>query len=140
VVYNKQFFSLYENIFLEIRDRYDSMTAVDVFTSLMCKGLKKAYGSNFAKGNISDFIEIVSARDIDVGIDVEFKIISNNRILYRFLNDPFPGLKHEVDSRLIDATYINFKVNYLLGESWDYKTNKHLWQGHDYTEHEIYEQ
>ena len=47
------------------------------------------------------------------------------------------SIKGEVEYHLLDSTYMDFKVNYLLGENWEYKTTKHIWLGDAYTEYFI---
>ena len=54
------------------------------------------------------------------------------------LDDPFPNLKGHVDPQKLDASYMNFKLKYLLGDDWEYKMTKHLWNGNDCIEHYIY--
>jgi hypothetical protein len=137
--YNKAFFGLYENMFFVLKQNFGEGQALRLFGQIMEKGLKEAYDtSKFERGNPKDFARVVGERDRNVGLHVKFPEIGENRIIYQFHTDPFPNLKGHVDPKKLDDTYMRFKVNYLLGEDWDYKTTKHLWNGDDCTEHVIY--
>jgi hypothetical protein len=136
--YNSAFFSLFENVFLLLKEKYGEGTALELLTNLMEKGLSKSYGTNFEKGSPIAFEQIVGERDRLVGLRVEFDSITENGLIYRFLDDPFPNLKGHVDPQLLDQCYMKFKLNFILGPEWDYKTTKHLWHNSTYTEHVIY--
>lgn len=135
---NNAFFSLFENFFLTLKKHYDEPTAISLFQEVMETGLGKAYGTDFIKGNPNEFCRIVGERDNNVGLPVEFPEIDENKIVYQFHEDPFPGLKGHVASAKLDATYIPFKISYLLGDEWQYKTTKHFWNGDSYIEHVLY--
>ena len=136
--YNKAFFGLYENWFLVLKEELGEAKALELFTKVMCFGLGKAYDSmGFKKGFAKEFARVVGARDDSVGLCVEFPEVSEKRIVYQFHTDPFPGLKGKVAPEKLDATYMQFKVDYLLGAGWSYKTTKHLWKGDKFTEHVI---
>ncbi|MEW6295584.1 MAG: hypothetical protein AB1467_04795 [Candidatus Diapherotrites archaeon] len=136
--YNKAFFGLYENLFLVLKKEFRVKKALKIFEKIITFGLKKTYDqSGFRKGNLSDFVRVVKARDNSVGLKVSVKVHSN-KIIYRFFTDPFPGLKGKVSAEKLDATYMKFKVNYLLGPKWKYETTKHLWVKDHFTEHKIY--
>ena len=137
MAYNAAFFGLFENIFKLLKKEFGEEKALDLFTKLMATGLGKSYGDNFVKGQSNEFARVVSERDKIVGLHVEFPQVEENTIIYQFHDDPFPNLKGEVDAEKLDKTYIDFKVNYLLGEGWQYHTTKHLWWGDEYTEHVI---
>lgn len=64
--------------------------------------------------------------------------ITDDTLTYRFYDDPFPNLKGKVKAEQLDGTYMKFKVDYILGRGWSYKTGKHLWRGDDRTEHRIF--
>lgn len=136
--YNAAFFGLFENVFRLLKKEYGQDVALSHFSELMEQGLSKSYGDSFEKGDPKYFENLVGERDKLVGLRVEFPQVSSDKIIYRFLDDPFPNLKNEVESNLLDKCYMQFKVKYLLGDDWQYKTNKHLWNGDEYTEHEIY--
>lgn len=136
--YNKAFFGLYENVFLILKNEFGEEKALDLFSKIMCFGLKKSYdASSFRKGTARDFAKVVGIRDKSVGLKVSFPKIENSTITYRFLADPFPNLKGKVDSHKLDETYMRFKVKYLLGTNWQYKTTKHIWKGDSFTEYVI---
>lgn len=135
--YNAAFFGLFENTFKLLKNEFGEEKALDLFTKLMTVGLGKAYGDNFVKGQPKEFARLVSERDKMVGLHVEFPQIDDKTIIYQFHDDPFPNLKGEVNAEKLDKTYIDFKINYLLGEGWQYHTTKHLWWGDKYTEHVI---
>lgn len=136
--YNKAFFGLYENWFLVLKEEIGEERAIELFTKVMVLGLKKAYDAmGFGKGVAKEFARVVGARDDSVGLRVEFPEVSENRIVYQFHTDPFPGLKGKVAPEKLDATYMRFKVDYLLGQGWSYMTTKHLWRGDSFTEHVI---
>ena len=138
-VYNKPFFRLYENTFLTLKERFGEEQALDIFRAIMEKGLKEAYDtSGFEKGNPRDFARVVGERDKSVGLTVSFPVVEENRIIYRFHTDPFPGLRGKISPEKLDDTYMSFKVRYLLGEEWSYKNTKHLWRGDPYTEFVIF--
>jgi hypothetical protein len=139
--YNAAFFGLYENTFLVLKQNLGEQQALELFSQIMEKGLKKAYDtSGFEQGSPQNFAKVVGERDRNVGLHVEFPEITKNRIVYRFHTDPFPNLKGHVEHEKLDDTYMDFKVRYLLGEDWTYKTTKHLWDGDEFTEHIITKQ
>jgi len=134
--YNKAFFGLYENVFLVLKEEFGEEKGLALFSKIMHYGLKKAYDSSgFQKGSAKDFARVVSERDQSVGLKVAFPTVEENKIVYQFLTDPFPALKGKVEAHKIDATYMKFKVDYLLGSNWNYKTTKHLWKEDEFTEH-----
>lgn len=137
--YNKAMFSLYEQVFILYKRRYGEEAALDFFRKLFSVVLRKSYDSvepPFTRGNPEDFARLVGERDKDVGLKVSFQV-DDNKIIYRFHTDPFPGLRGEVEPEKMDATYMIFKVFYLLGEDWSYRTTKHLWKGDEVTEHVV---
>lgn len=136
--YNAAFFGLFENIFKLLKNEYGEDIALKHFSKLMEQGLSKSYGKDFDKNNPKIFEHLVGERDKLVGLRVAFPTVKENEIIYRFLDDPFPNLKGEVKSNLLDNCYMNFKVKYILGNEWDYITTRHLWQGDTYTEHRIF--
>ena len=72
----------------------------------------------FKKGIPKEFVRVVGERDKSVGLKVKFLTVSKDKIVYQFWTDPFPGLKDRVAARLLDDTYMRFKVSYLLGDDW----------------------
>jgi len=136
--YNAAFFSLYSNLFKVLKEEFGEEKAFELFTKVMVRGLKNAYDAmGFTKGNPKDFARVLKARDESVGLKVEFPQVNENKVIYQFHTDPFPQLKGFVDAEKLDATYMKFKVEYLLGFEWNYKTTKHIWKGDKYTEHVI---
>ena len=101
-------------------------------------GLSKSYGTSFEKGLPSEFERLVGERDKLVGLRVEFPKVTDGELIYQFHDDPFPNLKGFVNAKDLDRCYMNFKVQYILGENWNYKTIKHIWSGDDYTEHVLF--
>ena len=136
--YNAAFFGLFENVFKLLKSEYGEKKALDLFSKLMETGLSKSYGVNFEKGVASEFERLVSARDKLVGLRVEFPKVTKDELVYQFHDDPFPNLKGLVSAKDLDRCYMSFKVKYILGENWDYKTVKHIWSGDKYTEHVLY--
>ena len=133
--YNATFFGLYENTFLVLKENLGEEKALELFRQIMEKGLRKAYdASGFERGNPQDFARVVGERDKNVGLHVEFPEVTESKIVYRFYTDPFPNLRGHVDHEKLDDTYMSFKVRYLLGENWNYKTTKHIWEGDEFTE------
>ncbi len=133
--YNTALFGLYQNLFLVLKKEFGERKALELFAKTMQKGLKNAYDQmKFRKGNPFDFRRVVKARDQSVGLNVSIRA-TKNRIVYRFFTDPFPLLKGKISAKKLDATYMQFKVGYLLGKNWKYKTTKHLWKGSKFTEH-----
>jgi hypothetical protein len=136
--YNKAFFGLYENWFIVLKQELGEDKAIELFTKVMEFGLKKAYDAYGANpGSTKEFAIVVGERDKSVGLRVEFPEIKENKIVYQFLDDPFPNLKGITSFQKIDGNYMKFKVRFLLGENWDYTTTKHKWLGDEYTEHVI---
>ncbi len=137
-VYNAPFFTLYETVFLVLRKNFDEDKTFELFRQIMETGLKKAYdATGFTRGNPHDFAKVVGERDRSVGLQVEFPVVSSNKIIYQFYTDPFPHLKGKIASQKLDNTYMAFKVKYLLGIEWNYHTTSHIWQGDSFTEHII---
>lgn len=136
--YNAAFFGLFENVFLMLKKEFGESKALQLFAQLMETGLSKSYGDKFEKGSPFEFERLVKERDNLVGLKVEFPSVTANEFTYRFYDDPFPNLKGKVEPHLLDACYMNFKIQYILGSDWSYKTTQHIWNGNDYTEHVIY--
>ena len=136
--YNAAFFGLFENVFKLLKQEYGEERALELFSELMTTGLSKSYGNDFKKGDLAEFERMVGERDKMVGLKVEFTRNSANELIYQFHDDPFPNLKGLVDPQKLDRCYMAFKVRYILGEEWRYRTTKHLWSGDQYTEHQIY--
>lgn len=138
MAYNAAFFSLYENLFLVLKSELGKKQALFLFRKIMEKGLKAAYDKmGFNVGKPREFVQVVRARDKSVGLIVKFPIVEKNRIVYQFWTDPFPNLKGKISANELDNTYMQFKVHYLLGKKWNYKTTKHIWKGDKITEHVI---
>ena len=136
--YNIAFFTLYENLYVVLKTEYGENQALNLFRKIMETGLARAYNNfGFKKGDPESFARTLEARDNAVGLVVKFPRITANEIIYQFHTDPFPNLKGVVEHDLLDDTYINFKVQYLLGNQWHYKTTKHFWDGDQYTEFTI---
>ena len=135
--YNQPFFKLLENTFIILSENFKPDDSLKIFTKIMEKGLRSSYGEITKKGDVNNFIKLVGERDKNVGLQVEFSILNENQFLYRFISDPMPGLKEYVESKILDSTYMDFKVRHILGNEWSYSTNKHIWHGDKYTEHLI---
>ena len=136
--YNAAFFGLYENTFLVLKENLGEQRALELFRQIMERGLKKSYDtSGFRRGDPRDFARVVGERDSSVGLHVEFPELKGGRIVYQFHTDPFPNLKGRVDRQKLADTYMAFKVGYLLGKGWGYRTTKHIWDGDKFTEHVI---
>lgn len=132
---NLAFFGLYENLFIVLKEELGEEMALSIFRKIMEKGLKTAYDKmGFEKGNRNDFVRVLTERDNSVGLRVEFPEITENKIVYRFNDDPFPGLKGIVEKKKLDDTYIAFKIKHVLGDKWRYKNTKHFWNGDECTE------
>ncbi len=137
VPYNAAFFGLYESVFLLLKEMKGEDEALNFMRLLFAAKLKAAYDSmGFRKGSPEDFARCVGERDKGVGLKVSFLILSD-KIIYRFHTDPFPGLKNRADAAKFDSTYMDFKVSFLLGDDWTYKTTRHIWNGDKFTEHVI---
>ena len=136
--YNAAFFGLFENVFKLLKEEYGEDRALEHFSTLMERGLSKSYGTNLKTGDPVEFERLVAERDKLVGLHVKFPRVTDNELVYQFHDDPFPNLKGYVDPHKLDHCYMSFKVQYILGSEWDYKTTKHLWNGDAYTEHVIY--
>jgi len=135
--YNAAFFGAHETYFLILKGLKGEEFALDAIRRVMERNLGSAYNSlGFTKGVPEDFARVVGERDASVGLIVKFPVVSENKIVYQFHIDPFPGLKGHVAAEKLDATYMKFKVAFLLGK-WTYRTTKHLWKGDKYTEHVI---
>jgi len=135
---NLAFFGLYENLFIVLKEEHGEEVALDIFRKVMEKGLKTAYDKmGFKKGNINDFVRVLTERDNSVGLRVKFPEVTENKIVYQFYDDPFPRLKGRVEHEKLDDTFISFKIKHILGNEWKYKTTKHAWDGNEYTEYVI---
>ncbi len=138
MTYNAAFFGAHERYFLVLKEVFGEQKALEIVTKVMEANLGKSYSSmGFEKCNPRDFARVVGERDKSVGLDVRFPVVSDSKIIYQFHTDPFPGLKGHVEPEKLDATYMRFKVEFLLGQGWTYRTTKHLWKGYAFTEHVI---
>ena len=136
--FNAAFFGLHELYFLALKEKKNESFALEMMQAVMERGLGKAYTfAGFKKGDANSFARVVAARDESVGLKVEFPEVRDKRIVYRFLTDPFPNLKGRVAAEKLDATFMKFKVEFLLGKEWSYTTTKHMWNGDSFTEHVI---
>jgi hypothetical protein len=136
--YNAPFFRLYETMFLVLKQELGEEQCLTILKQVFAKNLKAAYDqTNWRKGNPHDFTHVVGLRDEAVGLQVAFPTVTDTEIVYQFHTDPFPHLKGKVEPEKLDATYLEFKVSYLLGAKWSYITTKHLWRKDPYTEHVI---
>ncbi|MFQ5647804.1 MAG: hypothetical protein ACE5FW_01075 [Candidatus Aenigmatarchaeota archaeon] len=135
--YNAPFFNALSTVFLTYKERHGEDQAVEFMREVFSRRLGPVYsGWGFTKGSPQDFARVVGKNDRLLGLEVEIEL-QEDRIVYRFKTDPFPGLKGQVDPRKFDDAYLAFKVSFLLGEGWSYTTPKHLWDGDPYTEHII---
>ncbi len=127
MAYNAAFFGAHESYFLIMKERLGEEKALEILKLVMEMNFGKAYTTTgFKKGDPHSFASAVGERDRSVGLRVEFPEISERKIVYRFLTDPFPGLKGHVDPHKLDDTYMKFKVDFLLGSGWHYRTTKHI--------------
>ncbi len=134
VPYNTEFFSDYEQRFLKKLEEVGEAGALNYMKTLFASRLSPAYDKmGFTKGIPEDFARCVGERDASVGLHVEFPEVTEKRIVYRFHTDPFPGLKGKIDPELFDKTFLDFKVDYLLG-NWTYHFTKHMRRGDNLTE------
>ncbi len=138
VEYNALFFGLYELFFKVMREEVGEEKALQIFRKVMETGLAPAFGADFKKGKIDEFVRIVGGVDEAVGLKVEFIKISENEFYFRLHNDIFPNLKGLVNHDKIDAIYMPFKVSYILGGDWGYRCTKHLWNNDPYIEFHIF--
>jgi hypothetical protein len=121
-------------MFLVLKEQYGEEEALSLFRKVMERSLKSAYdASGFRKCDTKSFAKVVGSRDKNVGLKVTFDV-HDNKIVYRFYTDPFPGLKGKVDHNKLDDAYMHFKVDYLLGSGWHYRNTKHIWDGDKFTE------
>ncbi len=135
--YNAAFFNGLTAVVLALKKKYGEEQGIDVMREVFSSRLKGVYDKlGFTKGSQEDFIRVVGENDRMLGLEVEL-FLENGKIIYRFKTDPFPNLKDHVDPTKFDDAYLRFKVEYLLGTDWSYKTTKHLWKGDPYTEHVI---
>ena len=135
--YNAPFFGLHEIYFLVLKEENGERFALEMMQRVMERALGKTYTfAGFKKGDANSFARAVQARDEAVGLKVELEV-TDSKIVYRFLTDPFPNLKGQVGAEKLDATFMRFKVEFLLGKGWSYHTTKHLWNGDKFTEHVI---
>ena len=135
---NKVFFHLYETVFILLKEEFGEEKALEMMSKLFRENLTTSYGHDFKKGVAAEFARIAKGHDNNVGLHVEFPEVEEDRLVYHFIDDPFPGLRGLVDPYKLDASYLKFKIEYILGPEWKYKTTKHLWNGDEYTEHVIY--
>ncbi len=59
---------------------------------------------------------------------------SNSDYTESSLHFAFPNLRGVVDPAKFDDSYLRFKVEYILGECWRYRTTKHIWRGDSFTQ------
>jgi hypothetical protein len=133
--YNIAFFKLYERFFLKLKEKLGEK-GIDLWKETMKDALVISYRESGAKknGGINEFIKFVEERDKSVGLQVTFEL-TNDGFIYRFHNDPFPGLKGHIEWKTIVDSYLSVKRDFFLGEGWVYHTPKHIWDGDEYTEH-----
>lgn len=134
--YNQAFFRNVENTFLLLREWEGEEYALRFVTAMFSRGLEQAYKAVNAKrrGGQPEFKRCVGSRDAALGLNVSFEDTPTG-FVYRFHNDPFPGLKGQVKPEKFDATYMTFKKNFFLGPFWKYSTAQHFWLGGEANEY-----
>ena len=131
-------FGTYASAFRVYKERHGEEQALGFMARLFVVNLTTAYDANgFTKGSPESFAKAVGERDASVGLRVTITVINDNTIMYEFHDDPFPMLKGLVDPRQFDATYMKFKIEYLLGGGWMYTTPEHIWENGTVTKHII---
>lgn len=131
-------FSGYMSFFKTMKKEIGEEKALDIFREVMETGLAPAFGSDSKKGTFEAFKNIAGAVDEAVGLKVEFVRINDNEFYFRLLNDIFPNLKGIITQDQLNNIYMPFKVSHMLGNAWDYKCTKHLWNNDAYTEYHIF--
>ena len=135
--YNPAFYNSLTAVVLVLKKKYGEEQAIEVMREVFSSRLKGVYDKlGFTKGSPKDFARVVGENDRMLGLEVEL-FVENSKIIYRFKTDPFPNLKGHIDREKFDDAYLRFKVEYLLGQDWTYKTTKHFWKGDPCTEHVI---
>ncbi len=135
--YNAPFFNGLTAVVLALKKRYGEDQAIEVMRDVFSSRLKGVYDKlGFTKGSPEDFVRVVGENDRMLGLEAGL-FLEKGKIIYRFKTDPFPNLKGHVNPTNFDDSYLRFKVEYLLGKNWSYKTTKHLWGGNSCTEHVI---
>lgn len=135
--YNAPFFGLFTTVYLQLQEKHGNEEALAFMGDVFAARLGPIYDElGFEKGNPDDFARVVGTNDERLGLEVEFQV-EPTRIVYRFKTDPVPDLRGKVNPHELDATYMRFKVDYLLGGDWSYHTPKHIWNGDPFTEHVI---
>lgn len=136
--YNAPLFGAYATVFLVYRKIHGEEKALEFMSRLPPIILGPAYDKmGFQRGNTKDAARVIGERDASVGLNVAFPVIEPHRLVYEFHTDPFPMLIKEVDPRVFDRWYMVFKVEYLLGDNWDYETPEHIWDNGEITRHVI---
>ena len=126
--YNRAFFGFVTSTFRVLKRRYGEDEALARMGEIFADRLGPVYDKmKFKKDDVYDFRRCVEVNDQRLGLQVTFPEVTRDRIVYRFLTDPFPDLKGEVDPRRFDATYMSFKVSHLLGDDWEFETTRHMW-------------
>lgn len=135
---DEAYFKSLESAYLEYEKAAGTPAAIEALGRTMAQHLKLAYDRvGFVKGDPQQFVRAVRLRDQAVGIEAEMVSEEGRRIIYRILEDPFSGLKGKIDREALDATYMRFSVDYLLGEGWTYRAARHMWLGHAFIEYRI---
>jgi hypothetical protein len=136
---NQPFFNLYENVFKILNEELGEEKALKAMYKLFSASLSQSYGTEFKKGDPHEFKRVAALHDNNVGLRIGFPGgIKDDEFIYQILDDPFPGLKGLVDPKKLDASYMNFKLDYILGDDWYYDMTKHFWLGDDCIEHHFY--
>ena len=134
---NEQLFDLCTQAYVTAEELYGSKEALGYMKYLFSRFLKPTYDEmRFVKGDPHSFAKTVGKRDAAVGLHVILHV-AKNKIIYEFHDDPFPELKRIVDPRDFDATYMEFNIEYLLGNDWTYTTPVHIWENEKFTRHII---
>jgi len=128
---NRPFFTCLENAFIVAHERFGKERALAFMKALMERNLREAYDrEGFRKGSPEDFARLMERRDRSVGLDVELEV-GKGRIRYAFLTPLFDKWKGLLTAEEAVATFMDFKVSYLLGEEWKWRLTKHFWWGDD---------
>lgn len=110
--------------------KYNSRAkALSFFEIIMKKLLLRGYLHENIKGEIANFIMVMSEFDESVGVRSNFEFLDNNSIIYTQYNNPFSVLTGLLSCEELAKIFFHTYLNHIVGDCWRYQIINHFYLG-----------